>query len=685
VKQEATTRDLFQLILSSPQTVLENVGGEANYRALLRRIAADPPFTSVTPQIAQTPFLIAYTLTGNGEKKEASNSSSSVAGATYELAKAADIYIVDNSFLARMFSRTKRAPHESDLEELYVLLGSQYISKAVSRRFELVGHPSSDTDLTNALKRRILERIPLLVSPNVTSRPLVTNASSLFSEKTLTVLEAEKLLAVYSLDGISRRNPTTGFSKSDPNPSIVIVKDFDWFDVGYAVGDLILKRCQLEDAFFISSLLEAPVEQLRARGFPVDRILKPQPVAPPPPPPVAPSAATRNPNDSTSKSENGNRSTRATMASSTEAGPPGNGPQQTIAHDVPSVEHFFDTLKQMYPDADEEYIRSRLGSTPSLDTVRQLAEEMASGDYPRGKNSPTDADTVASSIGTESEQTDAESPKKNKKGIRKKLGRALHSLRPSNLGGSAASSPPPLADNAGSAGGSGAGAGTMAAPGTSVQHESTEPVHAAADAQSHSNLESMLEQKAKSTSKVGAAPHSVDSHLTATIPEGLDRGQTCEMVPGQSLLPYRGPRGDGQTRHGIRLFSTRNRPESEEFLRQNPDVVDSFSLVLDRLCSVYDLKPSSVGIFHGPAGGTIAFNAGSLYFNIRFFHALHWRSSVPATASSSSDCYSYWFVTFAHELAHNLVSAHNKEHGFYTESYVTMYLPKLLQLLRSLS
>jgi hypothetical protein len=33
----------------------------------------------------------------------------------------------------------------------------------------------------------------------------------------------------------------------------------------------------------------------------------------------------------------------------------------------------------------------------------------------------------------------------------------------------------------------------------------------------------------------------------------------------------------------------------------------------------------------------------------------------------------------AHELAHHLVSAHNKEHGYYTESYVTLYLPRLVQ------
>jgi len=247
-------------MLSDPPKVLAILGSEAKYRALLRRIAADPPFTQITPRITETPFLLAYTISKKGDGGPASTSEE---GATYELAKASEIYIVDNSFFGRMFP-VKRAPHESDLEDFYVLLGSCYISKSVDRRFEIVGRPSSNTSLTKALKERILERSPLLVSPSVTSRPLVANAPAVFSESRLTILEASTLMAVYSLNGISRRNRTTCFSKrlKGEDNAIYVVDEFDWFDVGYAVGDLLLKRCQLEDAFFISSLLEAPVEQL---------------------------------------------------------------------------------------------------------------------------------------------------------------------------------------------------------------------------------------------------------------------------------------------------------------------------------------------------------------------------------------------------------------------------------------
>jgi hypothetical protein len=56
----------------------------------------------------------------------------------YELVKAEDIYIIDNSFFGRMFP-VKRAPHESDLEEFYSLIGSKYISKEVNTKYDVVG------------------------------------------------------------------------------------------------------------------------------------------------------------------------------------------------------------------------------------------------------------------------------------------------------------------------------------------------------------------------------------------------------------------------------------------------------------------------------------------------------------------------------------------------------------------
>ena len=99
VKEEASARDLFLLVLADPGKIL-NTLGEKRYRMLLRRIAANPPFTRVSPPIRNSPFLLAYTaVTREGDES---------AGKTnYQLAKADDIYIIDNSFFGRMFQVPK--------------------------------------------------------------------------------------------------------------------------------------------------------------------------------------------------------------------------------------------------------------------------------------------------------------------------------------------------------------------------------------------------------------------------------------------------------------------------------------------------------------------------------------------------------------------------------------------------
>lgn len=36
----------------------------------------------------------------------------------------------------------------------------------------------------------------------------------------------------------------------------------------------------------------------------------------------------------------------------------------------------------------------------------------------------------------------------------------------------------------------------------------------------------------------------------------------------------------------------------------------------------------------------------------------------------------YWYTVMAHELAHNLVSAHGSHHSYFTETFVQQYMEK---------
>ena len=92
----------------------------------------------------------------------------------------------------------KRAPHESDLEDFYALIGSKYISKEVNKRYHVTGEAKKNTTLTLALQERIHERGPLLVSPSVTSRALVANASAIIDDSKLDIFEANCLYLFFS-------------------------------------------------------------------------------------------------------------------------------------------------------------------------------------------------------------------------------------------------------------------------------------------------------------------------------------------------------------------------------------------------------------------------------------------------------------------------------------------------------
>jgi len=635
VQSEARTQDIFRLMLSSPDKVLKTLGSEAKYRTLLRRIAANPPFNRVTPEIRNSAFLLAYKIEEDEKGEGKSN---------YLLAKAEDIYIIDNSFFGRMFP-VIRAPHESDLEDFYHVLGSSYISKEVKTTYEVIGFYRHGTSLTKQLGERIKERSPLLVSPSVTSRPLVSNAASFLDDGNLNLVEADDLKAVYSLGKSVRNQRVTSCTKSSGmrKNSLYITEEFDWFDIGSSIGGLILERCQLEDAFFIGSLLEAPIAQLRSRGFPVDRILRPpEPLPPPKPAPVKPVAP---PKPSSEAAPRGG--TVASPAPATSNGKASESQSGGAINDG----GFEDILQQMFPDCLEGYIRARLGPNPSMDDVRSLAEEMATGGYPKPDDTPASIPEAPAAFhgmngkgqgpeNTASAETSGKNSPSKKGKLGKRLGRAFSGMRGTSAAAAAVSqhATSPI---------------TAPQSGPQLRHHTSDghPVSPQTDVASHSRMEDMLKKQVQDSTKVSSKGVSSPETILSSIPEGLERGSSCEVIPSHALKPCSGQYRTGKSANGIRVFSSRNHPESESFLLENFHAVDTFADVLQKLCAVYSLDLSTIAIFHDPSGGTIAFNANrALYMNVRFFYALHYKQNQ----KPGHDCFSYWFTTMAHELAHHL-------------------------------
>ncbi|KAL9187467.1 hypothetical protein ACHAXT_001570 [Thalassiosira profunda] len=667
VKAEPSLEEIFELMLEKPDEVLDSLG-EAKYKALLRRIASDPPFKHITKQIRACPFLLGY-LVIDEEVSDGEGGKSDGQKAQYVLSRAEDIYLVDNSFLRRQFPMLV-APMEQSLEEFYNKCGSRYVSQVVNKTFAVQGRTYNNTPLTKALAERLRERRPLLLSPTNSSRPLAPNASKLLGEQSLEVVEAEKIQAKYTFERSSKHLEVTCCTKQErrQKTTIYVTTNPDWFDVGTAIGALILERCQLEDALLLSQLLESPLETLRYRGFPVDRILKPvskpEPVEPPPPPQKAPpptAEAVKSPPEP-SKDPGTN-------------GKDGGG---------------FDTiLQQMFPTCPPDAIRGLLGPNPDKEKARQVADMLAvdAASQPpvdetkmqNGKANEADTDNNTLPSQTDDGSSvgdlmnghglgDTGAKKEKDKGKKSKpsrfMSKMLKGLHPGHGIG-------------GGGGGSCDGGGTRVVqehPTISHEADSNTPSSPERDASNQKSLEAMLNQAVQSSRSVENAGLRSPETLLNHLPQGLERGsEGCEVIPPQNIQPFRGPHGDGKTRNGIKVFS--GAAAAPEFLRQNFGAVERFAVVIQNLATVYKLHTRTVAIYYEPTGNTIAFNSNkALYFNVRYFCALHENQVDTA-------CYSYWYMVAAHELAHNLVTAHNKEHGSFTESIAAMYLPDFTKLL----
>ena len=264
------------------------------------------------------------------------------------------------------------------------------------------------------------------------------------------------------------------------------------------------------DAFFISTLLDVPLEQLRARGFPVDRIIKPDPPEPiesidqhnsqgngenksaesiPPLPAAHPD------NNSKSAEATGNQDDHSAATDNTLSSE--KSEDGTRSDEPASKNSFISILKNMYPGADEKFLSEKLGDKPDLDKVRSVAEEMAMHGYPN-ENESTSEDHHK-----KQKEVEEQKPKSKVLGS-KKLGKAFGGLT-NRLKHHA------MGDGTTNAG---HGTGGMAAPPTGKGGI----VPPEADASLHSNMENMLANKVRQSPSIDQRGIQSEERATS-IPE----------------------------------------------------------------------------------------------------------------------------------------------------------------------
>ncbi|KAF8629109.1 hypothetical protein AX17_005695 [Amanita inopinata Kibby_2008] len=128
----------------------------------------------------------------------------------------------------------------------------------------------------------------------------------------------------------------------------------------------------------------------------------------------------------------------------------------------------------------------------------------------------------------------------------------------------------------------------------------------------------------------------------------------------------------------IKVYVAQEVSEPHGFINSKRLVLARFSDIVAMLGNIFGLPLTSLHIFFDLTSQHIAFNReGSLFFNLRFYETWH---DMDVGVGKKADAYAFWYFTFAHEIAHNLVQEHNAEHEFYFAATSQKYIVKLSQL-----
>ncbi|KAL1602555.1 hypothetical protein SLS60_005971 [Paraconiothyrium brasiliense] len=149
-------------------------------------------------------------------------------------------------------------------------------------------------------------------------------------------------------------------------------------------------------------------------------------------------------------------------------------------------------------------------------------------------------------------------------------------------------------------------------------------------------------------------------------PTELDKGGYCTDEQWENLhkafsIPYSG-------RH-VDIFYGKDHSESLSDIQSE---LNLFLPLIFSLASLFGANPAAVSIFLDKQSRTIAFNQNrALFFNLGWFMQMHAKEyGTPAGRARALDS---WFLTFCHELAHNLVSDHNARFIWYQSQIAIEY------------
>ncbi|KAJ3134361.1 hypothetical protein HK100_003665 [Physocladia obscura] len=666
VKDEPTPQELTEQLVRNPQSFMNQLGF-AKYLQVLRTIAANyyqlRSNRSLVSEMRESAFLV-------GVKSEQRSGDGEDDNLQYQLAKAKEIYIMDDTVLGQLFTPLG-CPIETLLEEMYNDLGSQWLTTQVSEVTTPQGRTIS-TDRTRKLQMLINERALLLLYDGQqvrASKDIVTGSEEAL--KNMEVMEVPEIIIQRSFQGVSKKQSTTCCLMMEKNTRkyYLLIKgneaEVDYFDVAQALGKVIFRKSRLNDALLLSSLLSTSLVNLKRKGFPVDRILNLQ--------------------EGKLKAAKEAAANRVKLLEEEEQKTERKVTEVKKTPLSPEQVAISSTLQSLFPDVEPNFLQSQIESekgNPSA--IEAISNKLLDFDYP--KSVVPKANDGSSSL----QQSSNSKVGKSDEELSKSANKIADAVKGGFIGN--------LWERAtGSSFGNGANLknpekqklieSPNTQPSQSSQHASNNndsivksPGVGGAGGGELRPVEEISPQftenlKKQLSSSINTVKQSYDKEFRANIPNEPEpqaqvparhSGATCKPLLDSDLILSE------RLLNEIPFYIDKNSlTQAQAIVSANRTALMRFVDILKLLAAVFGLQNKAFNIYWDASGGTVAFNR------------LHYKDgAAPGIRNESVDAVYYWFLTACHELAHNFVSQHDANHEFYFSGYAENYLGPLNRSLK---
>lgn len=285
---EPSVRQIALQLASEPARILGIVKSPEKYIALLHLLALSQSDlkrdTRLWSLLQSAPFLLSTKEVTAAQDKtlmdqDAEEEDEDGTVKRFQLQSARNIVIVDDYATYRLFKNDLfAAPLEETLEDFYIALGSQPISK-LERQNTTIGHPLPGCEKENAtIQKLILERSKVFLHSYA---PDQLKHGKGWLESNLSVEYVQSITTRISLHGyerLSRKLKQTAIMEKNSGYGgkyiLRITQGVDYYDISQAIVRHLLKRPNNEASTLFESLLTSDLQGLKRRGFNVDRIMR---------------------------------------------------------------------------------------------------------------------------------------------------------------------------------------------------------------------------------------------------------------------------------------------------------------------------------------------------------------------------------------------------------------------------